>query len=146
MLPAADLHTRCLRCGAGLRADQPTCPACNADPAIERWVYAYRRAAILDLTGLCLAGMLAGSVAIMRGHPAGLALWATLGVASWLAPRALIAASAIILAVAAIAAATVLPHDLILEIGLLLLAAYPLAAGLAIRRARASRLPRARLR
>jgi hypothetical protein len=40
MLPPADLHTRCLRCGHDLGRDTRICPACGADRDLELAIYA----------------------------------------------------------------------------------------------------------
>jgi hypothetical protein len=40
MLPPADLHTRCLRCGQQLGRDTRICPACGADRDLELAIYA----------------------------------------------------------------------------------------------------------
>src|SRR5215470_4237750 len=37
MLPPADLHTRCLRCGHDLGRDTRICPACGADRVLDIW-------------------------------------------------------------------------------------------------------------
>jgi hypothetical protein len=73
MLPAADLLSKCLRCHAPLAFNDTTCPACGADPAVERAVYQRITAAIARMRqvfGFAIAATFAGAV-LVHGHRSG---------------------------------------------------------------------------